>query len=78
MPMAAMLPSIVAKTDAMIAITTVFCIALISEPDILPSNRLVYSLRENPVQLPSTLVSVNENMAMIIIGVYSTANRNHR
>ena len=39
-----------------------------SADDTPPESRLPYSLSENPVQLPSTFASVNENMAMMTIG----------
>jgi hypothetical protein len=50
--------------------TRVFWIALISEPVpcILPVNRLEYNFVEKPVQLPRTLLSVNEKIAMKTIG----------
>ena len=52
---------------------SVFSIADISVPVpcMSPVNRLEYNLVENPVQLPSTLLSVKENMAMKNIGAYS-------
>jgi hypothetical protein len=52
------------------AIRSVFCMADMSEPEpcMSPVNRLVYSLVEKPVQLPSTLLSVKEKTAMNTIG----------
>ena len=70
MPMAAIVPSRVDTVAAMRAITRVFLIASMSEPVpcIVPVNRFEYSFVENPVQLPRTLLSVNENTAMKTIG----------
>lgn len=67
MPMAAMLPSAVLAVAASRAMANVFQIAFISEWCIPPVNKL-YSLVENPVQLPSTFASVKENIIIIKMG----------
>ena len=41
-----------------------------------PENRLLYSLVEKPVQLPSTFDSVNEKTAMNSRGAYRITSRN--
>lgn len=73
MPMAAIVPNIVDRLAAMTAMIKVFLTADISEelPFIPPEKRFSYSLSENPVQLPRTLDSVNENTAMNMRGEYS-------
>lgn len=68
MPMAAKLPRRVLAVAAISAMTKVFPIALISEWCMPPVKSELYSLVENPVQLPSTLASVNENIMIIRIG----------
>jgi hypothetical protein len=50
------------------AMANVFQMAFISEWCIPPMNSELYSLVENPVQLPSTLASVKENAIIIRIG----------
>ena len=68
MPIAAMLPSSVETAAAIRAIVNVFSMASTSECRTPPEKSDVYRLVENPVQLPKTLASVNENMAMMSIG----------
>ena len=70
MPIAAMVPISVDTEAATRAIRRVFWIADIREPEpcMSPVNRLLYSSVENPVQLPRTLLSVNEKTAMNTIG----------
>lgn len=46
----------------------VFQMAFISEWCIPPVNKELYSLVENPVQLPSTFASVKENIIIIKMG----------
>ena len=78
MPMAAMLPNAVLAVAASMAMANVFQMALVSEWCMPPVKRELYSLVENPVQLPSTLASVKENTMMIRIGEYSSASSSHR
>jgi hypothetical protein len=76
--MAATVPSMVENIAATMAMIRVFWIALIREwwdPEV---NSEVYSSVEKPVQFPSTLASVNENIAMISIGAYSIISNIHR
>ena len=70
MPMAARVPSRVDTPAAMSAITSVFFTAEIRVPVpcMSPVKRLEYNWVEKPVQLPRTLLSVKEKMAMNIIG----------
>ena len=60
----------VAKDAAITAMIRVFWIACMSElpPWTLPEKRFEYSSVEKPVQLPRTLLSVNEKTAMNTIG----------
>jgi hypothetical protein len=68
--MAATVPSTVDTEAAISAISKVFWIASIRapEPCMSPVKTFMYRLVENPVQLPSTLLSVKEKMAMKTIG----------
>ena len=68
MPIAARLPSRVEAVAAIVAIANVFQMAFISEWCIPPVNSELYSLVENPVQLPSTLASVKEKIIIIRMG----------
>ena len=68
MPIAAMLPSAVDAVAASMAMAKVFQMAFISEWCMPPVKRELYSLVENPVQLPNTLASVKEKIIMIRIG----------
>ena len=58
------------RQAAMRAIIRVFLIADINEPEpcMFPVKRLEYNSVEKPVQLPKTLLSVNENTAINTIG----------
>ena len=73
MPMAATVPRTIDTKADTSAMSRVFSTAEISEalPCIRPVNRFSYSFVENPVQLPSTLLSVKENTAMNTSGAYS-------
>ena len=63
-----MLPSRVEAVAAISAMANVFQMAFISEWCIPPMNSELYRRVENPVQLPSTFASVNENIMIINIG----------
>jgi hypothetical protein len=67
-PIAATVPNNVDTEAAMNAMMNVLRIASINELFTPPENSDEYSSVEKPVQLPSTLDSVNEKMAMMIIG----------
>ena len=69
-PIAAIVPRIVEIVAAISAMTMVFWMACIRDPPpcMSPENRLAYSFVEKPVQLPRTLLSVNEKTAMNTIG----------
>lgn len=56
------------KNTFIIAMINVFFMASMSELFTPPENSDAYNSVENPVQLPSTFDSVNENIAMITIG----------
>ena len=80
MPTAATVPSTIETKADISAISSVFSTAEISEllPCMSPENRLAYSFVENPVQLPSTRLSVKEKIPMKNNGAYSRTSRNHR
>jgi hypothetical protein len=66
--MAATVPSIVETVAATVAIRKVFFMASIRRSLTPPEKSEVYKSAEKPVQLPKTLDSVNENIAMMMIG----------
>ena len=68
MPMAATVPRSVDTVAATKAMIKVFFMASMSELFTPPEKSEVYNSVEKPVQLPSTLDSVKEKMAMITIG----------
>jgi hypothetical protein len=68
MPIAAIVPKIVAANAAINPMMSVFHKALASEWWIPPWKIEAYSLSEKPVQLPKTLASVNEKIMIIRMG----------
>jgi hypothetical protein len=77
-PIAATVPSKVDTEAATKAMIKVFFMASINELLTPPEKSDEYNSVEKPVQLPNTLDSVNEKMAIMAIGAYSITNNSTR